>query len=283
MGKRVGGGDSSVVVTRDPGTFIAAASTSGTARFPLSPGFLTELSIRVNGDLTVAAITGGPVKIDAWLERSGAYRKLCSGTIRNEFTVKGSGQLPVPNGGNIFIRYVELSASSVSVRVDAIEDLEAMGDSAPGWKDETQELNFSVSPIIQRTTADPAAGANPNGMAALVGFTRFFHGIRVTVVADANPANRTLTIAVNPDGANAMFLNTTTNAQIAGETHIYFVHFAHPYAEVYDVANKYHYIGFGLSGPVRLEGAGTVSLTLNNKQATDNPGASFVWTQEAPG
>jgi len=133
-----GGGDSGgIPVTADPGTFSATASSSGTEIFPLRPGFLSELSIRVNGDLAGGNLTGGPVKIETWLRRVGMFRHLCRGVIQDEMSMKGSGQLPLVSGGDLVVKWTNPTGTAVIVRVDAFIDEEASGDSAPGWTDET--------------------------------------------------------------------------------------------------------------------------------------------------
>lgn len=194
-GRRDGGagGSGGSIATQQPGTFTATTAASGTATFDLSDsGFLTELTLRVDGDIAGAAITGGPVQIEAWLKRGPENaRQLCSGSIHDELSMRGSGQLPITQGNQIVLRWVNTTAASVIVRVDASVDPDARGDSAPGWRDETCPFVNWDSVASEPFPTNPAAGADftytiPAGYIARLDL------LATLLDTDANAANRTL-------------------------------------------------------------------------------------------
>ena len=146
-------------------------------------------------------------------------------------------------------------------------------------------VGWDLMPVISGATANPAAGANPNGFTVPAGKRYLFMGASFSLVTDANVANRTVSGTIAYDGgviAHTAVISTT--AQTASLTRYYSVIAARTYGETYSAAlGGYYFLGMGAVGDgLELPPGAVLSLTVLSKQVGDDASATTYWYKEAP-
>ena len=145
----------------------------------------------------------------------------------------------------------------------------------------TGDFDWDKVEVINSASADPAAGAEPNGFTATTLRTRLY-GMRFTLVTDGNAANRTISVTIARNGTNADIYATSATAQTASTTKYYsFIFGMELNSEI--VVGDYYYIGLGEGLPYMDLPIGTaIAFTIANKQAGDNASATDRFVQLGP-
>lgn len=146
---------------------------------------------------------------------------------------------------------------------------------------ESQSWSWDYSTPKTEATANPAAGAEPNGVTATA--TRYrLYALRFELVTDANVANRTITCSINLDGTNPFIVAASTTAHTAGLTRQYCFYFGKTLNEETIVGTQYH-IGLGAGQPfLELPIGATVTFVITNKQAGDDATATTIVRAAGP-
>ena len=144
-------------------------------------------------------------------------------------------------------------------------------------------FDITLIPVKQKVTADPAAGAQPNGLFGMgTTLNTILYGCELDLTTDANAANRTVKSTIN-FGTYPMVIVVSTTVQTATLTNSYKFVFGMPIGTTVEGsgANAIHTIGLGLL-PVKLPIGSTVSFFILNKQAGDDATATGYFVQEGP-
>ena len=141
-----------------------------------------------------------------------------------------------------------------------------------------KDHDWAKIPIVEKVTADPAAGAEPSTI-TLTKRSRI-HLWGFSILTDGTGANRTVNCYVKFDGATTHMYVVSTTAHTATLTRNYRFVPSMPYGETFSIT--YYFMGFGASPYIELPAGATITFVITNKQAGDNASVTTYYLQEAP-